>query len=276
MPRLPGRTAMPTAQRVATLWVGALVLLGLQIFTRWIAAYLIDLAWRGEIGQVSTYLDMLAYTFIPGKIAVVVAFAVLWFAHRHGVRQTAHRLNETQWYLWFSVIATLLLAIMISAGTIDTWTIVRYFGGHNAPSGDFRDPVYGQPLSFYFFDLPFYDVLLRYVLTLSVIAAIVHWLALNGWQVANRLGRRAPGPIDISEFRNLDLVQTVFLRTMAVIALLALAAQLWLDRYEMVWDDHGFMVGIDYVSEHVRIPLQWAAIAASLLGAVLISIKQFR
>lgn len=277
MPGFTEHKALPGTRRVATFWVIAFGLLALFIFAKWTASYLIDLEWWREIGQVSTFLDMLAYTFVPGKIAILVAFLVLWFSHRHGARKAGHRLDESEWYLRFTVLATLILAIMVSVSTVDTWAVVRYFGGRHVPLTDFRDPVYGKPLAFYFFDLPFYDVLLRYVLTLSILAAGIHWLALNGWQIVNRLGgRREPGPIDISEFRNMDLAQTVFLRTMATIALLALAAQLWIDRYEMVWDDHGFMVGIDYISEHVRIPLQWAAILASLLGAVLVLGRRMR
>jgi uncharacterized protein len=38
----------------------------------------------------------------------------------------------------------------------------------------------------------------------------------------------------------------------------------FLGRYETVWNDHGFMVGVDYV---VTLPLQWLVISAYLVAA---------
>src|SRR6185436_14134626 len=50
----------------------------------------------------------------------------------------------------------------------------------------------------------------------------------------------------------------------------ALALRFFLGRYEMVWNDHGFMTGIDYVDEKIALPLQWLSITACLVAAGLV------
>jgi len=53
--------------------------------------------------------------------------------------------------------------------------------------------------------------------------------------------------------------------------LVGLAAYFWLERYELLYTDHGeLMTGVDYVQQHVGLPLQTAKAAAALLAAALV------
>ena len=53
--------------------------------------------------------------------------------------------------------------------------------------------------------------------------------------------------------------------------LVGLAAYFWLGRYELLYTDHGeLMIGIDYVQQHIGLPLQTAKAVAALLAAVLV------
>ena len=53
--------------------------------------------------------------------------------------------------------------------------------------------------------------------------------------------------------------------------LAGLAAYFWLGRYELLYTDHGeLMTGIDYVQQHIGLPLQTAKAVAAILAAVLV------
>ena len=46
-----------------------------------------------------------------------------------------------------------------------------------------RDAIFQMPLSFYLFDLPFYQLLRTWALALAIVCILVYWLAARGWQV---------------------------------------------------------------------------------------------
>jgi len=48
--------------------------------------------------------------------------------------------------------------------------------------------------------------------------------------------------------------------------LLAAAARVFLNRYQMLFSRHGFLTGVDWVDEHVRLPLTWALIGCLVAG----------
>src|SRR5205085_1251476 len=129
--------------------------------------------------------------------------------------------------------------------------------------------VFGQPLAFYLFDLPFYSVLLRVLLVVFIAAVLVYWLTARGWQLRSRFS-------DLTQLQNFDLrdlglegaLESRFLRSLAAAFLLALAARAFLSRYGMLLNEHGFMVGMDYVNQYIGLPLQWVLIACCIAGAI--------
>ena len=56
---------------------------------------------------------------------------------------------------------------------------------------------------------------------------------------------------------------------------LALAARFYLGRFEMAWNQHRFMVGIDYTDDHFALPLYWLVIAALIVGAGLVFARRW-
>jgi uncharacterized membrane protein (UPF0182 family) len=166
-----------------------LVLIGIFILAligaRTIAGYIIEYHWWSEMGQVSTWLSLLAYSLAPAAIVVAIIFVVLFVAHLLGMRFGGARLGHYPLYAKISAAALLLLSIIIGSGIVDTWTVVRYFGGLHLPSEAtaWTDPVFGHPLKFYLFDLPFYGVLRQFLLALAIGAALVYWLTARAWQL---------------------------------------------------------------------------------------------
>src|SRR5579872_1240381 len=265
---LPGRRE----QRGRALILGILLLV-LLFGSRAAASYVLDYEWWKELGQLHTWLAMLLYAVAPGVAAGIVTFVILWVVHARGLKTAGAGLRENPLYAKLSAIVLLAISAIIAGVTIDAWTVVRYFGGRGLPTAaanSWMDPVFHLPLAFYLFQLPFYSLLLRVVLTISLVAALVYWLTVRLWQFRDRFPDFArSATFDLGDLRLLGSLESTLLRVLVAIFLIALAGRFYLDRYAMLLDDHGFMVGIDYVAEHVRLPLQLLMIAACLAAAVL-------
>jgi uncharacterized membrane protein (UPF0182 family) len=261
-----------TARR-AGLIIAASILLALLLSARIIAGYVIEYQWWQEMGQVSTWLDMLWYQLAPIAAASTLAFAVLFLAHARAMRFAGSRLGRHPLYAKVSTLAILGLSILIAAAAIDTWAVVRYFGGRHltAEATAWRDPVFGEPLKFYLFDLPFYAVLRRYALALTIVSLLTYWLTARAWQLREKFSDfQQMEAVDIRMFGLQGALESRFLRVGGAALLAALAFQFFLGRYEMLGDDHGFMVGVDYVDQTITLPLQWLAIVACILSAALL------
>ena len=274
--RIPRPTPKPAQSRRGCAFLVGVSLL-LLFGARSIAGYLIEYQWWKELGQLETWFSILAYGVVPVAIATVAGFAVLWLAHARGVRFGEARLRDHSLYAWGSALALLLLALLISSATLDTWTLVRWAGSHQAAQASpWRDPAFGRPLSFYLFDLPFYTLLRRYLVALVIAAAVVYWAGARIWQLSRRVRElREMSEIDPTLLRLEGGLESVFLRGAAVLFLVALAARAFLGRYEMVLNDHGFMVGVDYVDANVGLPVKWMLIVACLAGATLVAVKRW-
>ncbi|HWB97133.1 MAG TPA: UPF0182 family protein, partial [Bryobacteraceae bacterium] len=256
----------------------AIVAVALLIGARSIADYVIEYEWWKEMGQVATWLSMLTYSLLPLAIATLAAFAVLWVTHARALKFAGTGLGEHPLYARVSTLVLLLLGWFLAAGSLETWTVVRYAGsrGLSADGQAWRDAVFQKPLSFYLFDLPFYSELRGYVLALTIVSILLYWIAARFWQLRYRLPElRDMTELDPRIFRLEGGMESRFLRGAAVVTLLALAAKFFLARYEMVYHDHGFMVGIDYVDLHVGLPLQWLVIAACLAAALLVAMGRW-
>jgi hypothetical protein len=236
----------------------------------WIFSTVIEYQWWREMGQVETWLQMLAYGFVPAALGVLPAFVALWVAHARGMKHAGAALGENPGYARLATGALLLVSILISSASLDSGTVIRWAGSRGLSAGAWRDPVFGHPLAFYFFQLPFYRVLLGYVLGVSFFTALAYWLAARGWALRQRFsGWRQPGQIEI-EFRDLGIqgsFDAKFLRGAAAIFLLALAVRFFLGRYDLLFEDHGSLVGVDWVAENFTLPLITVNIAAAIAAA---------
>ena len=172
------RRGMP-AQRIALL-IGALVVL--LIFSKSICSLILDYAGWGEMGQVNTWLRMSAYQDGPPVIAWIILFFVLWIAHARGMKHAGTGLGEHRLYARLSTLGLALLALIIVLPVVDGWTVARFFGGMSTASG-YIDPVFGRSLTFYFFELPFYSMLISFVTACAFAAAVVHYVTALGWQM---------------------------------------------------------------------------------------------
>ena len=82
------------------------------------------------------------------------------------------------------------------------------------------------------------------------------------------MGLNQMGPIEISPRLFDSWAHSNFLRVTTAIFFLGQMVKSYLDRYSLLYDRHNFMTGIDYVGEHVKLPLLLMAIAGFFAVAV--------
>ena len=252
----------------------------LFIGVRWGASLLIDYSWWKEIGQVNTWLNLYAYSTFPVVGGTVVAWIILLVAHSRAVKFAGGRVSDYPLYSRLSSVVLLGLSFLMASASIDNWTALRFAGSRamadrGAAGEVFRDPVFGKPLGFYLFDLPFYSELRGYIFTVVILAILVYWLVARGWQLRFTLPELTRGPIDLSVFRLSGGLESKFLQGALAFFLFALASKYYLGRFEMVWNQHRFMVGVDYTDDHFALPLHWVMIGALLVGTLLVLMRHW-
>jgi uncharacterized protein len=277
--RLTGRR-----QRRGGLVFLVILLFALLLCSRYIASTLIDYEWWSELRQVDTWINLLLYGTVPIVLASILFFCAFWIAFKVGMRQEAEISRSSIYKRAFisriALVVFVLLAIGVANATVDSWAVVRYFGGLRLPSArsEFIDPIFGRPLHFYFFGLPFYSMLLRVVMVGAVLALLIYWLAAHLEGLNRRLSTLHPG--STFEFEQLSIGEafnSTFVRLAAAILLVGLAIKFFFGRYNFLLQDHGaYLVGVDWVADHVVLPLQWLMIVAAVAGAILVVAKRGR
>jgi uncharacterized membrane protein (UPF0182 family) len=263
---------------VGRITIVAIIVL-LLVGARSIASYAIEVKWWKELGQFNTWIQMLYYSLAPMAGATVLAFIVLWVTHARALKFAGTGLGEHRIYARVSTLVLLALSWFIAIASIDTWTVVRFAGSRGLPASAtvWHDAVFGKPLSFYLFDLPFYQLVRGYILAVVIFSILLYWIAARGWQLRYRFPDiRETREIDASFFRLEGGLESSFLQGAGVILLLAMAVRFYLGRYEMVYNEHGtFLVGMDYVDQKVGLPLQWVLVAASLAAAAFVWMRRW-
>ncbi len=238
--------------------------------SRTIAGLVIDYEWWKEIGQVQTWLNLAIYGMAPVLTAAVVAGIVLWIAMARGLKSGGDGFGSMPRLVRLATLGAFVLGLFIASNTIENWDAVRFIGGFGAlpPAGSWRDPIFGRPLGFYLFELPFYRAILNFVLATLAFAGVVFFVSSRGNAIRSQIAPlRAGGDVDLSALRIGAGFELLFLRVTAALFLLVLGARVYLSRFALLSSDHSYMTGIDYVDHTIRIPLQWVFIAVCLIAA---------
>jgi uncharacterized membrane protein (UPF0182 family) len=253
--------------------------------SRWIASTIIDYGWWSEMHQVGTWFNLLLYGTGPIVAAFIVFFAAFLLAFYLALRRMGDvalfGFLRRSWVYVGAFVAAGVLALIVANATIDSWTVVRYFGGQRLPldRAEYHDPIFGNPLHFYFFNLPFYNVLLRVLLTGAIVSLVIYWLVSNAEALSKRMPTGYP-PLNGYRWEKFDfrgMFHSSYVRMVAAILLVGVAAQVFFNRYDLLNVDHGpYLVGVDWVAAHIVIPLQWAEIACAVVAAALIVARRGR
>lgn len=261
--------------RPGGLVIAIIVIILLLLASRWFASTILDYEWWTAVGQLDTWYGLLLYATVPVALATILFWAVFSGAFLLAWRQHTGRPGlGARVVRWAAVAAALVLAWISAAATVNNWTVVRFFGGarlHTNPH-EYVDPIFHVPLHFYFFSLPFYKLLLSVVFVASIGGLLIYWITANIQALGDSFQASGAGGVQFKfEQPRLRLVDSFFVRVAGAVFLICLAARIYLDRFDLLYVDHGpYLVGVDWLADHIVIPLQWAMIVAALIAAALV------
>jgi uncharacterized membrane protein (UPF0182 family) len=260
--------------RIQLAIVGLVVAIGLL----WpsVAGYYTDWLWFGETGYQQVFLTSFLTRLGLGAAVALAAFFVLFGNFRLALRHfeapylvlglspadgTPIVLQRRGVSRLVSVVSALAAA---AAGVLGSsrWMVWQQFR-HATAFGE-RDPIFGQDVSFYVFQLPWYgfvrDVLLGILL-----------LAIAGSTLVYLLPGRAAGAGSAGPFAALRVARR-HLSLLAAAILLLLAAGTWLDGFGLLLSPAGIIQGATYADVTAQLPaLRLLGVAASVGGVMAVS-----
>ncbi len=172
-----------------------------------------------------------------------------------------------------AILISTIVALGTAAGMTAQWpTLALWWYGRDAvvsataTAAHVTDPIFSRPLAFYLFALPVWQMAAGWLLRLGLLTfgmGLFFFVTSRGTGVLR--GRRGSG--DAGTTRGLALAWALLL--------LAIAAQVYLGRFERLFDDHTIFAGITYTEAHVTLTGMLLVSIALALGAVLAVVAAF-
>jgi hypothetical protein len=252
-------------------------------------SYYVDALWFGSLGYGDVFWKTLKLRAFVFAATGAVTFLTLYAAFRalkpprfgelgtDGVVIINDRPVKLPVGPALSLIALLLstmVALGTAAGMTSLWPTLAlwWYGGSaalpsSAATAQVVDPIFGRPLGFYLFTLPAWQIgagwLMR-VAFLTFVMALFFFVGSSGSRVLR--GRTGDGGAG-GPMRGLGLAWALLL--------LAIAAQVYLGRYERLLADHTIFAGVSYTEAHVTLTGKLLVAGALVLGAVLSAVMAF-
>jgi uncharacterized protein len=242
--------------------------------------------WMRELNYVGIFWTLLSVKWEMFGTAAVFGFLYLWINLRFAAksidisRERRHsgkvvaaasdagtRINldlSPRLLMWGIGVLAMFVSLIFAVGVSMQWdTYLRFrYGG----SFGVADPLFGVDLGFYFFRLPFYE-LLQGSLTILTVAA----LAILGVVVVLGLGQYKPGQkIALADKTSRHLVVLLF------IVAANFGWGFYLDHYELVYSTLGVVYGAGYAAAHVTRFALWGMVGASALACALLALTFLR
>jgi uncharacterized protein len=249
------------------------------IVLRLAASFLVDWAWFASLGFGGVFWTTVNAKIILFLAVLVPTAAILYVNAALAQRLSGFRPNlrtvASPWnsipgltppvllerlyrnFPWRGLIVavSLFVAILIAASELGNWSVaLRYI--YQVPYG-LNDPQFGMDIGFYLFSLPalsaIKDWLLFTLIVAAVMAAVLYWV--HGSIVVDQQ-RRYVAPAAVAH-------ASVLLGVWLVVK----AWDYWLQRFELVYNDNGAVVGASYTDVHLQIPILWALTVLAIAGA---------
>ncbi|MDE2141926.1 MAG: UPF0182 family protein [Elusimicrobia bacterium] len=228
------------------------------------AGFGLEFSWWKELGQPDTFWRMLEIQWLPRAVAGAAGMLVFAAVFQAARRRCATALSESPVFSAVGSAIAAVIGLMLSLAAINPWTAALWWNAKD--TAVYADPLFGRDLAFYFYKLPFYQMLLGWATAFCVIGVILYALSLLlGAEIVVFMERpEEPFRIKAAPARVLAALASGMRRGGAMFLVL-LAAGKYLDRYTLLYSQHQFLYGADFVDARLGLPLYWAQIAL-LLG----------
>jgi uncharacterized protein len=240
-------------------------------------SYYVDALWFESLGYTSVFwarLNLQAATFC--------AFALMTFLVLYGVFLTLKParlddliggtifINRQRVRLPVEAVTKLMalglslaIAVATGAGMMGDWATLALWW-HAPLDASVPDPIFGRPVTFYLFTLPAWQLIAGWFLKLAVIGCMIAALFVAATGGARLLIQRRVAPGQIRLWRGLSIALAALL--------LALAAQVYLGRFERLFQDDTIFSGVTYTEAHVTLSGMLVVCIGLVLGAAMAGI----
>ncbi|HXG94256.1 MAG TPA: UPF0182 family protein [Blastocatellia bacterium] len=261
----------PPRKRRTWLIVTVIIVVAVFLFGSQFTRIYIDSLWFSSLG----YSDVYWYKFRLGGLLFLIFFILtflimrlpfLWvnrvlpeLTERPRVKITSvqdiREINFLPFFYRPGVwVLSAIVALMAAIGMSSAWDKFALYA--NAQSGATADPIFGNNISFYLFKLPVLESITSWFTTLAVILfLVIAGVASYVWYLEKLRGTATA-----------DTRRRVTTATSAAGALfaLALAANTYLNRYDLLYSRHEIFTGMNYTDANIRL------VAMNILAALLI------
>jgi len=250
-----------------------LVVLAILLFSGGTAlSYYVDALWYGSLGFADVFWRTLNVQAAVFSGFTIVTFAALYSAFlalkppRLGelaglpilINGQPVKLPVEPVIRLVALGGSLVIAVITGSAMAADWpTLALYWYARPGPTP--VDPIFGRPLTFYFFTLPAWHLLTGWLLTVSIVVGgvAVFFAAITG-------GTRLLGGRRDSEAAAWRGVSIAF-----AFVLLVLAARTYIGRFDRLFEDHTIFAGVGYTDAHVTIAAMLVVAVALVLGAAI-------
>ena len=169
-----------------------------------------------------------------------------------------------------AVVLAAMVALGTAVGLMSEWsTIALWWHGNDAIASGARnvDPIFGRPIAFYLFTLPVWQLAAGWLLRLALLMfgmGLFFFLASSGTRV---LQGRAVLRENAGAMRGLAVGFGFVLA--------AIAVEVYLGRFEHLFEDHAIFAGVTYTEAHVTLTGRLLVAIALAAGAVAVVVTAF-
>ncbi|MFT4287459.1 UPF0182 family protein [Nocardioides sp.] len=275
----PRQTPPPrgTSRRTRALVITAVIVVVAFFLLTTFAGLWTDHLWYDALGyggvfnkllwtRVGLFLAFGVVMAVAVGLAIALAYRgrpfILPGGHDNGMDRYREAVTPIRTYL---LIAVSVIA-GVFAGTSATGQWRTFLMWRNGSDFGQTDPYFGRDIGFYVFDLPWYHLLVNFVMALAVVALLANVLVhyLYGGIRLQQAGDRVSRPAQVQ----LSVLLAVFV--------LAKAVDYWLDRFDVVYNDSPLITGPGYTADHAILPAKVILAGIAVICAVLFLVNIWR
>jgi uncharacterized protein len=164
-------------------------------------------------------------------------------------------LSPLLWRLLILALA-LILGLLIAMGETGRWDLILRFV-YQVPYGR-NDPLFDKDIGFYLFSLPVYVAVKNWLLWILLLATL---MAGSVYFLHDDISLDPPP-------RRFSSAATAHASALLGLYFAIKAWSYALDRYLMLYDDNGVVVGAGYTDVHVELPALWLLIVLAVVAAI--------
>jgi len=277
-----------TPRRRIRLWLALLVLAALFGGSTALSYY-VDALWFGSLGYADVFWKTLNL-----QSAIFTGFAVATFILLYGaflalkparfgdlasgnvviINGQPLRVPVGPALRAVALIGSLIISLATATGMTADWPTFALWwygrpGGQPVPAAAASlavDPIFRRPIAFYLFTLPAWERIAGWLMTIAVLMllmALFFAVVSGAMRTSARVFRRPGAPAS----HGLALAWAF--------VLLMLALQVWLGRFERLFDDHTIFAGVTYTEAHITLTGMLIVAFALALGALTAAVSAF-